>query len=299
MSKGIISNFCCYGKLLTVTLLLICLLLSLTASAQKQAQKPTQPPNLFLLKTYDGSQDVIGWVMSEKLDGVRGIWDGTRLMSRAGNILHAPQWFVRDFPPFALDGELWTKRADFENITSIVRRQKPDDRWTMVSYNIFEVPHQAGGLLDRLDVLGAYLQHHPSNHLKIIPQTKISAKSHLQQFLAQINAAGGEGVVVRNPLTSYQTGRLSSALKVKKHLDTECVVQEILPGKGKYVGKMGSITCRMTDHMVGSHVLKIGSGFSDAMRAAPPPVGSTITFKYYGLTKKGKPRFPVFLRIRK
>ena len=38
--------------------------------------------------------------------------------------------------------------------------------------------------------------------------------------------------------------------------------------------------------------------FSDELRAQPPPVGSVITFKYYGLTKKGKPRFPVYLRIR-
>lgn len=300
MSKGIISNFCGYKTTLTaVTLLALCLLSLATSYAQNQAQKP----DLFLLKTYDGSQDVIGWVMSEKMDGVRGIWNGKQLMSRGGNVLHAPKWFVRDFPPFALDGELWTKRADFENITSIVRRKKPDERWAQVSYNVFEVPHQAGGLLDRLAVLGAYLQQHPSNHLKIIPQTKVGSKSQLQQFLALISAAGGEGAVVRNPLTPYQTGRLSSALKVKKYLDSECIVRAILPGKGKYAGKMGSISCAMTGEIAGviesGHVLKIGSGFSDAMRTQPPPIGSIITFKYYGLTAKGKPRFPVFLRIRK
>ena len=280
-------NIYCYQKMANTTVLLaVGLLLSQAVGAQR--------PALFLLKTYDGSQDVVGWVMSEKLDGVRGLWDGKQLLSRGGKVLHAPPWFVQDFPPFALDGELWTKPADFENIMSVVRRQVPDDRWAQVSYHVFEVPDQAGGLLDRLAVLGAYLQHHPSNHLKIIPQTRVHSTSQLQQFLEQISAAGGEGAVVRNPDTAYQTGRLSSALKVKKYFDTECLVRAILPGKGKYAGKMGALSCEMAD----SRLLKIGSGFSDAMRAKPPAVGSTITFKYYGLTKKGKPRFPVFLHIR-
>ncbi len=292
MLKGIVSKFCCYWKI--VCLLTVGLLLSQLAYAQNAPQKP----DLFLLQTYDGSQDVVGWVMSEKLDGVRGIWDGKRLISRSGGILHAPQWFIQNFPPFSLDGELWTKRADFENISSIVRSHKPDNRWRQIGYHVFEVPHQAGGLLDRLSVLDDYLQHHPNEHLKVIPQTKIHSKSQLQQFLTQINATGGEGVVVRNPLMPYQTGRLSSSLKVKKYRDSECIVRAILPGKGKYTNKMGSLTCEMIEPIGNGRVLKIGSGFSDAMRETPPPIGSRITFKYYGLTKNGKPRFPVFLRIR-
>ena len=253
-----------------------------------------QKPEVFLLKTYDGTQDVVGWVMSEKLDGVRGIWDGERLLSRGGNELRAPKWFTRDFPPFALDGELWTRRGDFENIVSIVRRKNPDQRWAQVRYHIFEVPHQAGGLPERLAVLADYLQQHPNDHLQIIRQIKVSNADQLRAFLAQVNAGGGEGVVVRDPALPYRTGRLSSALKVKNYLDTECVVQKILPGKGKYTGKMGALQCRMMD----GKLIKIGSGFTDQTRAQPPALGSVITFKYYGLTKKGNPRFPVYLRRR-
>ena len=256
-----------------------------------------QKPDVFLLKTYDGTRDVAGWVMSEKLDGVRGVWNGKRLISRGGNTLHAPPWFIRDFPPFALDGELWTRRGDFENIVSIVRRKIPDARWAQVRYHVFEVPHQSGGLLERLAVLEDYLQQHPGDlnrRLKIIPQIKIDAASQLTEFLAGVTAGGGEGVVVRDPGTPYQTGRLSSALKVKNYVDAECVVQKILPGKGKYTGKMGALQCRMAD----GRPLKIGSGFSDKIRAQPPPVGGVITFKYYGLTQKGNPRFPVYLRTR-
>ena len=253
-----------------------------------------QKPDVFLLKTYDGSQDVVGWVMSEKLDGVRGVWDGKRLLSRNSQVLHAPAWFTRDFPPFALDGELWSKRADFENIVSIVRTKTPDARWEQLHYHVFEVPQQAGGLPDRLAVLRDYLRQRPSERIVIVPQIRVNAATELTGFLAKVSADGGEGVVVRDPARPYKTGRLSSALKVKNHLDTECVVREILPGKGKYTGQMGALRCEMA----GGNQVNIGSGFSDALRAQPPPVGSVITFKYYGLTKKGKPRFPVYLRIR-
>ena len=262
------------------------LLLSQAAHGQK--------PGVFLLKTWDGSRDVVGWVMSEKLDGVRGVWDGTQLISRGGKVLHAPAWFIRGFPPFALDGELWTRRGDFENIVSIVRRKKPDARWAQVRYHVFEVPRQAGGLLERLAVLADFLQEHPNDRLTIIPQIKVTATAQLKSFLAETSAGGGEGVVVRDPDTPYQTGRLSSALKVKNFLDAECVVQKILPGKGKYTGQMGALQCRMAN----GRLVKIGSGFSDKLRARPPPVGGVITFKYYGLTKKGNPRFPVYLRRR-
>ena len=36
-------------------------------------------------------------------------------LSKNGNKIYAPSWFIKDFPPFELDGELWTKRNDFEN----------------------------------------------------------------------------------------------------------------------------------------------------------------------------------------
>lgn len=251
-------------------------------------------PDIFLLRVYDGTQNVRGWTMSEKLDGVRGVWDGAHLRSRGGNILHAPAWFTRGFPPFALDGELWTRRGDFENITSIVRAQHSGARWRQVTYQVFEVPRQNGGLHARLAVLEDYLTLHPHAHIKIIAQHTVRDAAHLQNFLDEVTAGGGEGVVVRNPQTPYQTGRLADALKVKKHFDAECTVQNILPGNGKYAGMMGALQCKMAD----ARVIKIGSGFSDAMRANPPAPGAVVTFKYYGVTARGVPRFPVFLRMR-
>ncbi len=251
-------------------------------------------PDLFLLKTYDNRKNVVDWVMSEKLDGVRGFWTGKALISRGGNPIHAPAWFIQNYPPFAIDGELWTQRGDFENISSIVRSSNSNQRWKLIKHHIFEVPNQSGGLFERLNILQEYLDKNPNSNLRIIPQTVINTKAQLANFLKEVTTDKGEGVVVRNPKTLYQTGRLSSALKVKKYFDTECSVLEILPGKGKYQGKMGSVLCQ-TD---AGKRLKIGSGFKDKDRANPPAIGSKITFKYYGFTNKGNYKYPIYLRVR-
>ncbi|MEO1940665.1 MAG: DNA ligase, partial [Candidatus Thioglobus sp.] len=264
---------------------LICWLLLQTAFAK---------PDLFLLKTYDDNKSVVGWVMSEKLDGVRGFWDGEKLITRSGNLIHTPSWFIKNYPPYAIDGELWTKRGDFENISSIVRTKNADQRWRQITHQIFEVPNQSGGLLDRLAILKTYLVANPNTPIRIIPQVAISIKKQLSDYLEDVVNDNGEGVVVRNPNALYQTGRLSSALKVKKYFDTECIVLKILPGNGKYINMMGSVVCQ-TD--TGKQV-KIGSGFKHKDRVNPPIVGSKITFKYYGFTNKGNFKYPVYLRVR-
>ena len=99
-------------------------------------------PNLLLLKSYHNDTNVTNWLMSEKLDGVRAYWTGERLISRSGKAFAVPKWFTKGFPPFEIDGELWTSRGDFENVISIVNKQTAHDGWQQITYQIFEVPNQ-------------------------------------------------------------------------------------------------------------------------------------------------------------
>ncbi|TLS67227.1 DNA ligase [Mariprofundus erugo] len=264
------------------------LLLLLLPSSLQAAEE------ILLLKTWQPDQDVSGWLMSEKLDGVRARWDGQHLISRGGHRYHAPAWFTKDFPPFAVDGELWSKRGDFEQILSIVLRQHPHDGWKQLALHVFEVPDQAGGLPERLQRLTNHLTAHPSPYLKIIRQLPCKDNRHLQRFMQQLVARGAEGVVVRNPLAPYQTGRSNGALKVKPYFDQECTVIDYKPGKALPAGQTGSLLCRLDNGVE----ISIGSGLHQQLRTAPPPQGQRITFKYYGLTAKGVPRHPVFLRPR-
>ena len=122
-----------------------------------------KPAKFELLKLGEfKGQNVSGWLISEKLDGVRAYWDGQNLRSRNGKILSAPTEFIALMPPFAIDGELYTKRGEFENIQSVVMDKKPDAlAWDEIKFHVFDVPDAQGGLLGRLEILQN--RHHQTN----------------------------------------------------------------------------------------------------------------------------------------
>ena len=241
-------------------------------------------------------QNVSGWLASEKLDGVRAYWDGENLLSRQGKKLNAPQSFTKNFPKFALDGELYAKELKFEEIQASVMDKLPDEKaWGRLKFHIFDVPEASGGLLDRLEVLAKFLKNEPNDNLTIIKQIKMRDNAQFLKFTKDIIAKGGEGAVVREPNAAYDRGRSQNVLKYKKFNDAECVVVAHKVGQGKFSGLLGSVVC---ENLSNKKRFKIGSGFSDKERANPPKIGSVITYKYQNLTAKGLPRFPVFLRVR-
>ena len=263
---------------------------------------------LLKLSEYKG-QNVGGWLASEKLDGVRAYWDGRNLLSRNGKILAAPEGWSAHFPSFALDGELYTARSEFEKIQSTVMDKTPSiAAWSEVKFYVFDVPEAGGGLLERLSELGKFIAKKPQagQNLEIIKQVKVKDNAEFEAFAEAVIAKGGEGAVVREPNAPYERKRSKNALKYKKFKDAECEVTAINAGTGKYAGLMGSVTCKALsaagsnpDEQIPHGVkFKVGSGFSDKERANPPKIGSIITYKYQNLTAKGLPRFPVFLRVR-
>ena len=246
-------------------------------------------------KRYRGSEEIANWFMSEKLDGIRGYWNGKRLLTRKGKALHPPQWFLHNFPSFALDGELWSEGNRFEFIQSTVLDKTPTDDWQKVTYNIFEVPNAIGDFPARLQKAKKWFKANPNSYIRIIPQVICRDAEHLSQFLKEIKSKGGEGVIIKNPDMEYHTGRSPYILKVKISDDMEGTVISINPGKGKLVNMMGSLTVQLENGVV----FKLGTGFSNALRRAPPDIGALVTFKYFGFTKNGKPKFASFIRIRK
>ncbi len=264
--------------------------------------------DILLFKIYDENifkdRNLSQYVMSEKLDGIRGIWDGKAMQTRAKNPIKLPKFFTKNFPNFELDGELWIKRNSFEEISSLVRQENPDEKlWQKVSYNVFDIPNACEEfklnpctLEARLEILKEYLVKNPNDFIKIIPQIPIKDKKHLEQFYQDIISNKGEGVIIRKNDIEYERKRSDSAFKLKPFDDAECVVKKHFEGKGKFEGKMGSLLCEA--NIQGKKVsFKIGSGFKEKDRLNPPPIGAIITFKYNGLTKNGKPKFASFLRM--
>ncbi len=254
-----------------------------------------EPPPLLLAKPYTDDISVQDYWVSEKLDGVRAYWDGRRLLSRRGNVFNAPAWFTAGFPPHPLDGELWLRRGAFEATLGTVRKQRPvAAEWRQLSYQIFELPGAAGNFTQRLARLKRIIADVNSPYLQLIPQQRFENRADLQKKLDEVVAGGGEGLMLHRADSLYQTGRGDTLLKLKTYQDAEAVVIAHLPGKGRNLGRLGALLVEMPD----GKQFKIGSGFSDRERENPPPVGALVTYKYYGLSRRGIPRFASFLRIR-
>ncbi|MCE3039972.1 DNA ligase [Helicobacter anatolicus] len=237
--------------------------------------------------------DARQYLVSEKLDGMRAYWNGKQLISKSGRVIEAPEWFIQNLPPFCLDGELYTKRKDFEHIISIIKSRKNQDSWKELKYYIFELPYQAGNLKQRLQVLKDYLLIHSIAHVKIIPQYQFQNTKEIEEFFLEIKKLHGEGIVLRKNDTPYQTGRSQNALKYKVFLDSECEIIGYKMGKKSLKDKVGSFVCKE-----GERVFNVGSGLDNKIRENPPPLGTIITYKYYQTTKNNLPKHPVFLRVR-
>ena len=263
------------------------------ATTETGASEKVGPP-LLLAERWDNAQDLAGWWLSEKLDGVRAYWDGKALVSRLGNPFHAPDWFTAGLPAEPLDGELWIGRKAFQRTVGIVRRQDRSDLWREVTFVAFDAPGMDAPFEDRLEFLGAHVERHRPPYLRAHEHAACRGLDHLRAELARVEGLGGEGLMARRPGSRYEVGRSASLLKIKTFRDAEARVLEHLKGAGRHKGRLGALLVELAD---GTR-FAVGTGFSDAQRGAPPPAGSIITFRYQELSDAGVPRFPSFVGLR-
>ena len=269
---------------------------ALAATPPAWSQSPAPPvPALLLANVYAGQIDPTLYLVSEKHDGVRAVWDGRTLRFRSGRSIAAPLWFTARLPAQPLDGELWLGRGRFEQLSGIVRKEQPvDEEWRQVRYMVFELPEGEGTFAQRALRIQSLVAQAGWPMLQAVEQSPVSDRASLQRRLTQIVAQGGEGLMLHLADAPYSTGRSDVLLKLKPYLDTEAIVVAHLPGKGKYSGQMGALRLQMPD----GRRFNLGTGFSDAERREPPALGSSVTYRYRDLTSNGLPRFASFLRVR-
>ena len=280
---------------------------------------------VLLAKIYDGSKNVEGWWASEKWDGYRAIWDGKEFKSRSGKTFEAPMWFKSIMPPgIAIDGELWLGRGEYESC-GILRRNKPKKfseihAWEE-SWKIAEIKFKVFDLLtpsfkdvvfeERMRELKKIVNARNTcmselglgdldNIIEYTKQTKITSSDNVTKIAQAIIAKGGEGIMLRKPLSLYEPKRSSTLLKIKEKNDMECIIVDYkLGSKGsKYQNLLGSFKCALLDN---SDITFFASGMNDEIRTnykTSHPINTVITVTYQSLTKNGKPRHPNYLRIR-
>ena len=286
-------NHCRLRRLCHLYRLVLIALLALSPPLAAAGEE--RAPSLLLANVYREGIDLDKYWVSEKLDGVRAYWDGETLTSRNGNRFNAPPWFIEDFPHEPLDGELWMGRGTFERLSGAVRRQTPDDaQWRGVRFMVFDLPSSPRPFDQRLQRLREMFETIESPHIALIEQFRIADHDALMDTLSQVVAGGGEGLMLHKSSSLYTAGRTDDLLKLKSYEDAEAVVVGHLPGKGKLTGMLGALLVEMPD----GRRFRLGTGFSVEERRAPPPLGATVTYKHYGKTRNGVPRFASFLRVR-
>ena len=255
-----------------------------------------EAPALLLAGRYRPGIDLRDWWVSEKYDGVRAHWDGRQLRTRGGERIAAPAWFTAGWPALPMDGELWAGRGRFEHAQSAAAREQPDDaQWRALRYMVFDLPAHPGSFDERLAALRAAVSALDHTWVQAVPQRKVAGDAELQALLREVVRGGGEGLMLHRGASLYRAGRGDDLLKLKTHDDAEARVIAHVPGKGKHAGRLGALMVETPE----GRRFALGTGFTDAQRADPPPVGSWVTYRFRGLHEgSGLPRFASFLRVR-
>lgn len=296
---------------------------------------------LQLAHTFDPKKHgVAGWFLSEKLDGMRCLWDGgisrgrlasdvgwanvekdaryktppvaTGLWSRYGKVIHAPDFFLDSLPPAILDGELYLGRGEFQKLVSTIKKINPDPSdWGAVQYMVFDCPRAdevfADGTINNTNFRKTFkglfendyirgdaqivLQPAPrlgfASRLKWmnglvrqfetegtwgihgqvqLPFKTSDANTRVEETLAGIVEAGGEGVILKSPSNLWVPERSHQILKHKAMHDAEGTVVGYTWGRetdkgSKLLGLMGALVIEQDN----GKLLEL-SGFTDEER---------------------------------
>ena len=285
-----------------------------------------------------------GWIMSEKFDGYRSLFRYEMIdnklvgvfYSRTGKRFNAPEWFLDTMPPpnllknYIIDGELWAGRDNFQ-LMGVVRKKVPiPEEWLNIQYQVYDITNIEGGFVDRLKILKSIVEFTTktwSQRLKnedfYIPddtkfspplvfatQKRITSEKMMKEYYQNIIDNGGEGIMIKHPLSEYKDGRSNEMLKYKPAFDREAVIIDFKMGdpESKYNGMLGSFICRplknhdtyMSIDQDDNHIFTL-SGMDDKVRKnylKSHPVGTIINYECSGFTDKGVPRFGRYVRIR-
>ena len=177
-------------------------------AAVRTAAADAGAPSIELLSPAPADMDPAGYLVSEKFDGVRAIWDGRCLRFRSGRAMTAPAWFTEGWPDTALDGELWGGRRRFDLTSASARRSTPDDaQWRALRLMVFDLPGAAGGFAQRAARIEMLLRASASSALVAVDQQVMADRAALQQRLDSVVRGGGEGLVLHRADAPWAAGR--------------------------------------------------------------------------------------------
>lgn len=203
-------------------------------------------------------------------------------------------------PDTALDGEIvGTEWGDVQgHMTRTSGGTVPEGALQYVVFDILRANGQdvrSMPLSDRYQLLNA-LGWDRAKH--VIPTPRAEAT---QDAYERIVAAGGEGVVVKRLSARYANSRSTSWVKIKAKATDEARITGFKPGEpgSRWQGGVGAFEVEMLDTGAKSRV-KCGTDERHISAANEPEkwLGVVIEIEHNGLSAKGVPRHPRFIRRR-
>eukprot|EP00668_Euglena_longa_P016283 GGOE01020519.1.p1 GENE.GGOE01020519.1~~GGOE01020519.1.p1 ORF type:complete len:644 (-),score=189.63 GGOE01020519.1:153-2084(-) len=266
------------------------------APSPSRAPGKFSAPGVLLANKWDETMDPTGWWLSEKLDGVRAYWNGTRFLSRLGNEFLAPPYFTKELPSdVILDGELFSGRKKFQFTVGVVKSSAKAPLWRSLTYQVFDVPSLKKPFEERITFLEErFGERKGLEFVRVVEHTRCGGIGDLLAKLKVVEREGGEGLMLRQPGSMYVGVRSNTLLKVKSIHDYEAKVIAHERGKGKNADRTGALLCILPN----GKKFSVGSGLTDKDRISPPKLGTIITFRFQELTDSGVPRFPRYMGVR-
>lgn len=264
--------------------------------------------NPMLAKKWADEEDKYGddyeFGFEPKLDGFRNITKHDGMFTREGlpqvsspHIIEELAPIFAQHPDLVLDGELYNHEYhdDFNKIASLLKKKNPTPASIAatrdkVEYWVYDMPSHEGTLRERRAALVALFSKHSFIKIKLTPQTlgtKADAIDHLINFMAD----GYEGAMGKPMDGTYQNTRSSNLLKIKKFLDKEYRIKDIVPGRGSRADIAAAAIMQREDGVefnvgiIGSH-----DYCRDLLVNKANYIGDPGTVQFLNLTPAGIPR---------
>jgi DNA ligase 1 len=258
--------------------------------------------------------------LSPKMDGIRMIITKDGIFSRQGkpfpSLKHIHEALAPAFktqPGLILDGEAYNHalKDNFNRIVKLVKKSKriTKEDFELIRDNIqaylFDAPRigilrEADAYKDRHALLSDLVKRLQSPYIVLVKHEVVYGHASITEVEEKYLSEGYEGVMVRNPNAPYQNDRSYSLQKLKRFVDAEYEIVDVVQGTGNRSGGAGSLVLRdsKSGKLFDANIKGNFEYYTELLRNKNKYIGQKATVKYQNLTPDGVPRFGVVYAIR-
>jgi DNA ligase-1 len=255
----------------------------------------------------------IGWYMSIKLNGIRGIWYKGEMRSRIAmqeqnsiRTIMIPESWKQVLPmDEILDGELYMGKDRFYELMPIIHGKTNNELWSQIKYHVFdiyvkELPFAARfarlrevhqGIVERWNALYKEVECPIIFHKQCVVENWPRAFGMFKRWILEDKE---EGAILKNPNGYYHNGRSYDMLKWKvRHKRQAMIIGfQLYPS----TNRLQSLQCRWLDNT--KTKFRVSGGLNNKIREKYEEIfkiGETIMLSYYEVTMNDHPVSAVIL----